>query len=152
MASLALDDQLCFVLYSATHAVTAAYRDLLDDLGVTYPQYLVLLALWDDEQHDEEQAGSMSVKDISERLHLDSGTLSPLIGRLEKNGLVEKHRSREDSRRVQVRLTEAGRAQRSKAECIPQTMVDRSHTAPEHLAELRTALSRLTENLRAGKF
>lgn len=147
MASLALDDQLCFMLYSATHAVTSAYRDLLDDLGVTYPQYLVLLALWD----DEERTGPMSVKAISERLHLDSGTVSPLIGRLEKNGLVEKHRSTEDSRRVQIRLTEAGRGRRSKAECIPQTMVDRSQTAPEHLAELRTALSLLAENLRAGK-
>lgn len=144
MAPLALDDQLCFALYSATRATMAAYRDLLDDLGLTYPQYLVLLALCEEDASD-----CLSVTQLGERLHLDSGTLSPLIRRLEKNGLVLKRRSSRDSRRAQISLTPAGRERRSAAEAIPATILSRIRTAPKQLTELRDALHSFTDDLRA---
>jgi len=105
--SLRLDDQLCFGLYSASRAVTSLYRVVLEDLGLTYPQYLVLLALW---ERDGRQ-----VRELGADLHLDSGTLSPLLKRLEAAGLVRRERQADDERSVRVSLTEEGTALRERA-------------------------------------
>src|SRR3954470_3664742 len=99
-SALLLDNQLCFALYSASLAMTKLYKPLLDELGLTYPQYLVMLALW-------ERDGS-TVSELGQRLYLDSGTLTPLLKRLEAAGLVSRVRSTEDERRVHLRLTSAG--------------------------------------------
>ncbi|GGK21030.1 MarR family winged helix-turn-helix transcriptional regulator [Salinarimonas ramus] len=96
-----LSDQLCFAAYAAAHAFGKAYREVLDPLGLTYPQYLVLLVLWED--------GEMAVKDIGRRLHLDTGTLTPLLKRMEAAGLVRRKRSLDDERQVRVSVTGKGR-------------------------------------------
>ncbi|MEW2160646.1 MarR family transcriptional regulator [Streptomyces sp. NPDC007189] len=98
--SLLLDDQFCFTLYAASRAVTSVYRPLLDAVGLTYPQYLVMLVLW--------QQSTVPVKDLVTTLHLDYGTLTPLIKRLETNGLVRRQRRPEDGRVVEVTLTAPG--------------------------------------------
>src|SRR6476469_4394623 len=108
---LALDKQFCFALYSASHAVTKTYKPLLDQLGLTYPQYLVMLVLWEQD--------AILVKDIGARLFLDSGTLTPLLKRLQSNGLVERNRDPHDERQVRISLSEEGRALRAKALSIP---------------------------------
>lgn len=109
--ALRLDQQLCFVLYAASRALTRAYAPLLEPLGLTYPQYLVLLALW--------EGGGGSVKGLGERLHLDSGTLTPLLKRLERQGWVTRRREPSDERVLRVELTEAGRSLREQARSIP---------------------------------
>jgi MarR family transcriptional regulator, organic hydroperoxide resistance regulator len=101
MAALRLDRHLCFALYSASRAMTAAYRPILSELNITYPQYLVLLVLWEE--------GRITVGNLGERLQLDSGTLSPLLKRLAANGFVRRERSLADERSVEVTLTDAGR-------------------------------------------
>jgi MarR family transcriptional regulator, organic hydroperoxide resistance regulator len=137
-----LDRQVCFALYSASRAATAVYRPLLEDLGLTYPQYLVMLVLWESEPK--------GVKGLGEELGLDSGTLSPLLKRLETLGLVERRRSGEDERRVAVHLTPAGRALSSKANGIPQRLADAAGLSAEELEQLRTTLERLTEALHSS--
>src|SRR6187200_10539 len=109
--ALALDNQLCFALYSASLAMTKLYKPLLDELGLTYPQYLAMLALW-------EQDGLM-VSEIGDRLSLDSGTLTPLLKRLEAAGLVSRIRDVQDERRVHITLTAAGRKLKARAQKIP---------------------------------
>src|SRR3569832_2323767 len=99
---LRLDNQICFAVYSATHAFNRVYKPLLDRLGLTYPQYLVLLVLW--------ERDGIAVKEIGERLHLDSGTLTPLLKRLEQAGLIKRTRSSEDERQVLIDLTAQGQA------------------------------------------
>lgn len=106
-----LDDQLCFALYAASRAVTARYRPLLDALGLTYPQYLVMLVLWEQD--------SISVRDLGNALQLESSTLSPLLKRLEAGGLLRRERRAEDERSVALRLTEAGAQLREKARTVP---------------------------------
>ena len=138
--SLRLEDQLCFGLYAASRAMTAAYAPLLEALGLTYPQYLVMLVLW-------ERDGSR-VSEIGEQLHLDSGTLTPLIKRLEKQQLVVRKRSEADERVVEVHLTAAGQRLRKKAGDVPREMFRKSGlTAPE-IAKLRFELHALTAKLR----
>jgi DNA-binding MarR family transcriptional regulator len=107
-----LDEMLCFDLYAASRAVTALYRPLLAPLGLTYPQYLVLVVLWRD--------GSVSVKEVGERLQLDYGTLTPLLRRMADNGLITRTRSAEDERSVTIGLTLAGAGLRRRARRIPQ--------------------------------
>jgi MarR family transcriptional regulator, organic hydroperoxide resistance regulator len=109
---LALDRQLCFALYSASLAMTKVYKPLLAPLGLTYPQYLVMLALW--------EADAQSVSALGDRLALDSGTLTPLLKRLEAQGRLSRERDVEDERRVIVRLTPAGRQLKARARSIPQ--------------------------------
>ncbi|MBF0663138.1 MULTISPECIES: MarR family winged helix-turn-helix transcriptional regulator [unclassified Rhodococcus (in: high G+C Gram-positive bacteria)] len=135
----ALDQQVCFALYRASRATTAVYRPLLDRLGVTYPQYLVLLALW--------ERDARGVQDLCDALDLDTGTLSPLLKRLESAGLVERTRQRDDERRVVVRLTDAGNALRKEAEGIPGCVARAGRLELEELAELRDTLHRLTAAL-----
>ena len=124
--ALLLDNQLCFALYSTSLAMTKLYKPLLDALGLTYPQYLVMLVLW-------EQDGS-TVSALGERLFLDSGTLTPLLKRLQTSGLVERVRDAQDERRVRITLTPQGQALRAAAERIPACML---HSAARPLPEVR---------------
>ena len=139
---LALDNQLCFSLYSASLAMTKLYKPLLDPLGLTYPQYLVMLVLW---EHDD-----VMVSTIGERLHLDSGTLTPLLKRLEASGLLQRERSAEDERRVHVRLTPQGRKLRSKVIQVPQQVFAASGCGLSQLSQLTRQLQRLRDTLQAA--
>lgn len=112
--ALALDDQLCFALYAASRAMTARYRPLLESVGLTYPQFLVMIVLWDE--------GPSTVRELGERLRLDSGTLSPLLKRLESSGLVVRERRSDDERSVLVTPTPKGRRLRQRAIRIPATI------------------------------
>jgi DNA-binding MarR family transcriptional regulator len=110
-SALRLSNQLCFAVYSATHAFNAVYKPLLEKVGLTYPQYLVMLVLW--------ERDGQTVKEIGEKLFLDSGTLTPLLKRLEAAKLVRRARDPEDERQVRITLTDAGQALREKAASIP---------------------------------
>jgi DNA-binding MarR family transcriptional regulator len=134
-----LEKQVCFALYSASRAVTQLYRPVLDVLGVTYPQYLVLLALW--------QHGPLTVKELGTHLELDSGTLSPLLKRLEAAGLVRRGRRAEDERSVAVALTEQGAALRDVAANVPRTIARATGLSRAELAELRSTLRRITDTV-----
>lgn len=124
-----LDSQVCFALYSASRAVTSAYRDVLGPLGLTYPQYLVLLLLWEKD--------SRSVHEIATRLRLDSGTLSPLLKRMEAKGLVHRERSAQDERKVTVRLSSSGADLESHREAIQGHLFSTVGLTPDKLALLR---------------
>jgi DNA-binding MarR family transcriptional regulator len=137
--ALALENQFCFALYSASHAMTKAYKPLLDRLGLTYPQYLVMLVLW-------EQDGIL-VKDIGARLFLDSGTLTPLLKRLEANGLVARNRDPQDERQVRISLSAEGRARRAEATAIPAQLLCASGQEAVALARLRGELCSLRDDL-----
>lgn len=141
MTKLRLEEQLCFALYSASRAVTSAHRPLLDELGLTYPQYLVLLVLWEDD--------ACSIGQLGDRLHLDSGTLSPLLKRLEAAGLVRRQRSNTDERRVEVTLTADGRALEDRAACVPERLLGSTDADPAQLAALRDALTLITAEVYA---
>ncbi|MEU7632124.1 MarR family transcriptional regulator [Nocardia sp. NPDC049220] len=137
--NLALDEQLCFPLYAASRAMTAVYRPKLERLGLTYPQYLVMMALW--------ERDGRSVGDVCHALALDSGTLSPLLKRLAAADLVERHRSATDERRVEIQLTERGRALRAEAGNIPAEMAAASGLPLAEVVTLRETLQRLTHSL-----
>src|SRR5919107_2421712 len=137
-----LDRQVCFALYLASRAATAVYRPVLEDMGLTYPQYLVMLVLWESEPR--------GVKELGEELGLDSGTLSPLLKRLEALGLVERRRSGEDERRVAIHLTPAGRDLSGKAGTIPQQLADAAGLSAGELDQLRVTLGRLTAALHSA--
>ncbi|AWH97303.1 MarR family winged helix-turn-helix transcriptional regulator [Dietzia psychralcaliphila] len=128
-ADLRLDQQVCFALYAASRASTAAYREALADAGLTYPQYLVMLALW-------EQDG-LTIRQLGERMLLDSGTLSPLISRMEAAGLVARNREARDARSVTVALTDAGHELREEAGRIQCALLEKLDLPPEDLVELR---------------
>lgn len=138
-AALPLDDQLCFALYSASMAVSRAYKPMLDDLGLTYPQYLVLHALW-------EQDGR-TIGAIADRLALESSTITPLVKRLEAAGFVVRERSVEDERRVLVRLTTKGRDMRKACGCLGEALVARAGMTPASLATLNRDVQRLRDAL-----
>jgi DNA-binding MarR family transcriptional regulator len=142
MATMSLDRQLCFALYSASRAMTAAYRPILTELNLTYPQYLVLLVLWEE--------GRITVGGLGERLQLDSGTLSPLLKRLEANGVVRRERSSDDERLVEVTLTPAGRRLERKAQCIPEQLFSATGMSERQAADLRDAVRHLTDALTAS--
>jgi DNA-binding MarR family transcriptional regulator len=138
--SLHLEDQLCFALYSASRAVTAAYAPLLEPLGLTYPQYLVMLVLW--------EGDGSSVKAIGEQLALDSGTLTPLLKRLEAQGLVRRARSSEDERVVEIFLTTEGKRLKLRARAIPEQLVCRMGISVPQLGRLRDELRALSKATR----
>ncbi|TLH57719.1 MarR family winged helix-turn-helix transcriptional regulator [Mycolicibacterium aubagnense] len=142
MDALTLDRQLCFALYSASRAMTAAYRPILSELNLTYPQYLVLLVLWEEDR--------VTVGRLGERLQLDSGTLSPLLKRLEANGFIRRERSQQDERQVEVTLTSAGRKLEAKAQCIPEKLGAQTGITEREAADLRDAIRRLTDALTAS--
>lgn len=141
-SDLDLDKQVCFALYAASRAVTQAYAPLLADLGLTYPQYLVMLVLWG-EDHD----GAITVGEIGRRLRLDPGTLSPLLKRLEQAALVERTRDADDERRVLISLTKAGRSLRAKAETIPRRLVRKTGMTVADVGDLRARLVELLHHL-----
>lgn len=141
LSDLRLDQQLCFALYAASRATTGAYRQALDEVGLTYPQYLVMLVLWEDD--------GLAVRELGERLHLDSGTLSPLLGRLEAAGLVTRSRPDRDGRRVVIHLTDVGRRLGDAAERIQCALLDRLAMRPDELALLRDLAHRLVGSLAA---
>ncbi|MET8854475.1 MarR family transcriptional regulator [Amycolatopsis sp. NPDC004625] len=136
-----LDEQTCFALYAASRAVTDAYRPLLGELGLTYPQYLVLLVLW--------ESDARPVKEIGEALHLDYGTLSPLLKRLEATGLVTRTRLPADERTVVVGLTEQGRAARTRAAGVPSAIGCALGLADDERRQLIATLRRLTASATA---
>lgn len=137
---LRLERQVCFALAVANRSVLAVYRPLLEPLGLTHPQYLVMLALWGE--------APMSVKAIAEAIQLDSPTLSPLLKRLESAGLVSRRRDPGDERTLVVDLTDAGRALRRNAERIPPAVVDRLGVGLDDLEELRKVLGRVNDAAR----
>lgn len=136
---LKLDAQVCFALHAASRAFDARYRTELRPLGLTYPQYLAMLVLW--------ETDGLTVKGLGERLRLDSGTLSPLLKRLETAGLVERRRGREDERSVAVHLTEKGAALRTQALDVPQRMLASTGLTASELSDLFGTLQRITANL-----
>lgn len=138
--ALRLDNQLCFALYAASGLVTRAYRPLLEPLGLTYPQYLVMMALW--------ERAPRTVKEIGQALDLDSGTLTPLLKRLESAGLVTRRRDAEDERRVQVDLTPEGEALRERAAAVPAALACQLHLPLDEIVGLRDALQDLARRLR----
>lgn len=140
--ALALDNQLCFAIYSASHAFTKFYKPLLAELDVTYPQYLVLLFLW--------QTPEARVTDICAALGLDTGTLSPLLKRLEKTGYIRRERSAEDERQVVIRLTPLGQAKRPVAEKVLDEIGKAIGCSWEDAASIRDSLKSLRSRLAAA--
>lgn len=133
------DAQLCFAIYSAGHAFTKLYRSVLADLGLTYPQYLVMMVLWD--------CDGITVKTVGEQLMLDSGTLTPLLKRMEAAGLIRRERDREDERQVRLFVTEAGQALGDKARLVPEKMACAIGGSPDAAARLVGELHSLRDAL-----
>ena len=136
---LKLDNQLCFALYACSRSLTRLYRPLLNQLEITYPQYLVLMVLWEDKKQ--------SVSTLGQRLLLDSGTLTPLLKRMEKNGLVERIRSREDERKVVVRLTDKGESLKQQAYAVPEQMFCHSGLTVEEFVRVKGDLEALLKKI-----
>lgn len=139
VAGLELDNQVCFALYAASRAVTQLYRPVLEALGITYPQYLVMLVLW--------EHGPITVKDLGSKLELDSGTLSPLLKRLEGAGLVTRSRRATDERSVEVQLTDVGAALRKRALHVPRKVATATGLDLAELLALRRQLSTLAKTI-----
>ncbi|SFT24833.1 MarR family winged helix-turn-helix transcriptional regulator [Paenibacillus sp. BC26] len=135
-AQLELDNQLCFALYACAREVTKLYRPYLDELGITYTQYVTLLALWEKD--------GVPVKELGTRLYLDSGTLTPLLKKLEGMTLIRRERDPEDERSVIVRLTDRGRELKTKAVTIPERVFCQTNMPGEEINQLREQLRKLT--------
>lgn len=140
---LALDNQFCFALYSASLAMTKTYKPLLDKLGLTYPQYLVMLVLW--------QEDGLLVKTIGEKLFLDSGTLTPLLKRLEASGFIVRARDLDDERQVRITLTREGRTLKRRAQDIPQQVLCASGQSEQAIKNLRAQLALIRDGLVRNK-
>ncbi len=138
---LRLDNQICFAVYSAAHAFNRVYKPLLDPLGLTYPQYLVMLVLW--------ERDGVPLKDIGEQLYLDSGTLTPLLKRLEAARLVKRTRSTEDERLVLIALTPQGQALKDRARAVPQSILAASACSASELVGIRNEIIALRDRLNA---
>ncbi len=136
---LPLDSQLCFSLYATTIAVNRTYKPMLDSLGLTYPQYLVLSTLW-------EQDG-LAVSAIAERLALESSTITPLVKRLEAAGFLTRERNPKDERQVIVSLTAKGRSLEQRTACLTDTLLERSGLTPDQLTKLNRQVQRLRDAL-----
>ncbi|MBE7197755.1 MAG: MarR family transcriptional regulator [Parafilimonas terrae] len=139
---LLLDNQLCYALYAAAHRMTKSYRPLLERLGLTYPQYLVLLVLW-------EQDG-VTVSEIGRRLRLDSGTLTPVLKRLESAGFLRRTRRQSDEREVEIALTQEGAALRADAVAVRETVMCQLELSEPEIRALRKDLSLVIERLSVG--
>jgi DNA-binding MarR family transcriptional regulator len=137
--ALLLDHQLCFALYSASLAMTKLYKPVLAPLGLTYPQYLALLCLW--------ETDGMTVSHLGERLQLDSGTLTPLLKRMETAGWLRRERSAEDERRVLVWLTPAGRQLKQQAKAVPACVLDATSGSPQDIAALNRQVRQLRDHV-----
>jgi MarR family transcriptional regulator, organic hydroperoxide resistance regulator len=138
---LRLDNQICFAIYSAAHAFNRIYKPLLDRLGLTYPQYLVMLVLW--------ERDGVPLKDIGERLFLDSGTLTPLLKRLEAAQFIRRTRSSEDERQVLIALTPQGQALKEKARAVPQSILAASACSVGELLSMKNEIVALRDRLKA---
>jgi DNA-binding MarR family transcriptional regulator len=136
---LRLDDQLCFSLYSASLAMTKLYKPMLEPIGLTYPQYLALLVLW--------ERDGLTVGELGERLFLDSGTLTPLLKRMEGAGWLQRERDSGDERRVLVRLTPEGRALKRRAQAVPRQLAAATGCSAEELVSLTRRLQQLRMQL-----
>lgn len=136
---LKLDKQLCFALYSTSLAMTKLYKPILEKLGLTYPQYLVMLILW--------ERDGLALKDIAEQLHIDSGALTPVIKRLEAQGLLQRQRQVDNERTLQIALTPNGHTLREQAQDIPVQIGMACATAEDEIHQLRDQLQRLRVNL-----
>jgi len=141
-AWLALDHQLCFALYSASLAMTKLYKPLLEPLGLTYPQYLVMLVLW--------EADGLAVSQLGERLALDSGTLTPLLKRLQAAGLLQRLRDAADERRVLLQLTPAGRTLKARALAVPPQVAQAAGCELSEVATLTARLRALRQQVNAA--
>jgi DNA-binding MarR family transcriptional regulator len=139
---LRLDNQICFAVYSTAHAFNRVYKPLLDRLGLTYPQYLVMLVLW--------ERDGVPVKDIGERLHLDSGTLTPLLKRLEAAQLIKRTRNTEDERQVLIALAPQGQALREQARAVPQSILAASACSLSELSAMKNEIVALRDRLNAA--
>jgi MarR family transcriptional regulator, organic hydroperoxide resistance regulator len=140
-APLRLDNQICFAIYSTAHAFNRVYKPLLDRLGLTYPQYLVMLVLWEKD--------GVPVKDIGERLFLDSGTLTPLLKRLEAAQLIKRTRSTEDERQVLIALTPQGQSLKEKARAVPPSILAASACSIAELSAMKNEIVALRDRLNA---
>ncbi|BAU90890.1 MarR family transcriptional regulator [Methylorubrum populi] len=136
---LLLDNQLCYALYAAAHRMTKSYRPMLERMGLTYPQYLVLLVLWEND--------GITVSEIGRRLRLDSGTLTPVLKRLETSGLLNRSRRQSDEREVEIALTDQGRALRSEAVAVRQSVMCQLNMSEPEIQAMRADLNALIENL-----
>lgn len=139
---LKLDNQLCFAVYSASLAMTRLYKPLLEKLNLTYPQYLVMLALW--------ERDGQTVSELGAQLSLDSGTLTPLLKRLEANGLVARLRDVADERRVHITLTAAGRKLKARAASVPGCLLAASQCSISELVDLTRQLQTLRDRIKAA--
>lgn len=137
-----LDQSLCFAVYSAGLAFNRLYKPILDPLGLTYPQYLVMMALWEKD--------GQGVGELGDLLFLESNTLTPLIKRLEAAGLVKRERDKQDERQVRVSLTAGGRDLLKQASCVPMQVLEASGMSVEQLVKLRNSVAGLRDNLRAA--
>lgn len=138
-SALLLCNQLCFAVYSTAHAFNRLYKAHLDAIGLTYPQYLVMLTLW--------ESDGLTVKDLGEKLRLDSGTLTPLLKRMEAAGLLHRARDPQDERQVRISLTNQGTALREQAKLIPAAITAASGCSPQELASLKATLLDVRDNL-----
>ncbi|TYK66619.1 MarR family winged helix-turn-helix transcriptional regulator [Colwellia echini] len=138
-SNLAIDKQVCFSLYSASNAMSRAYRPLLKKLDLTYLQYIVMMVLW--------EHSTMNVKELGSKIHLDSGTLTPLLKRLEAKSLITRIRSTEDERIMVISLSEQGRALKQQAEQVPNSMMCKSKMSMEDLIALKQGCDLLLANL-----
>ncbi|MCR8633829.1 MarR family winged helix-turn-helix transcriptional regulator [Paenibacillus radicis (ex Xue et al. 2023)] len=136
---LKLENQLCFSIYACSREITSLYRPLLNELGITYPQYLSLMVLWEKQ--------TCTIKELGELLYLDSGTLTPMLKRMEDSGLVTRQRSKSDERVVFIELTEAGRKLKEKAICIPETCIPHFNLSNEQYKQLLQQMNQLIQNL-----
>ena len=140
-ASLRLKNQLCFPLYAVSNMITRKYKPLLDELDLTYTQYIVMMVLWEE--------GGMTEGDLGKRVHLDSGTLAPLLKRLEKQGFITRKRPESNERKLMIELTQAGMDMRKAAETVPFTMKDCIPLTEEELLTLRHLLKKAMNRMHA---
>jgi len=141
MEQLVLENQVCFALYNATNTMIRAYRPLLEALNLTYPQYLVMLVLWNN--------NGINVKNLGKQLHLDSGTLTPLLKRLEAKGIIVRKRNKIDERSRDMYLTKDGAALKEKAEKIPESLFCKTGLAKEEAMLLKSICEHTTRNLKS---
>lgn len=139
---LKLENQICFMVYAAAREITKQYRPLLEELDVTYPQYLALLVLW--------EKNELSVKELGEKLYLDSGTLTPMLKRMEAHKLIIRQRSKQDERSVIVSLTEKGESLRGKAACIPGALLENMNIYGPELDQLKKTLGKVLNSIQEG--
>ena len=142
LAPVPLDSQLCFSIYGASIAINRAYKPMLDQLGITYPQFLVLSTLWEED--------GRTVGAVAERLDLEPSTITPLVKRLEAAGFVTRQRNPDDERQVRVRLTDRGRAMREDTTCLTEELLRRSGLTVAQIQALNAQMQALRESVAAG--